>query len=244
MGIHLLRRDNRPYFIKKAALRLQQLYVRRYLAPQFDTLGDGAAFFKPWHLRLFGSPIHLGRYATVIGASDGKVRLSAWRDLEHTGEIHIGDYALICPGVRISSAVTITIGHSVMLANGVYITDADWHGVYDRTAMGPAKPVVIGNNVWIGDGTVVTKGVSIGENSIIGAGTVVTRSVPANVIAAGNPAVVVKELDPYQPMVTRADWLADPARLYRQLDDIDRAMLSENTIWRWLKYLAAPGKDD
>lgn len=239
-----MRRDHRPYFIKKVALRLQRLYVRRYLAPQFDALGEGAVFFKPWHVRLFGSPIRLGRHATVIGASDGKVRLSAWRDLRHAGEIQIGDYALVCPGVRISSAARIAIGDSVMLANGVYITDADWHGVYDRSAMGIAKPVVIGKNVWIGDSAVVTKGVTIGENSIVGAGAVVTHSMPANIIAAGNPAAVVKELDPERPMVTRADWLAEPARLYRQLDDIDRAMLSANTTWRWLKYLAAPGKED
>jgi len=239
-----VRRDHRPYFVKKAAVKFQQHYVRRYLAPQFDHLGEGAAFFKPWHVRLFGKPIRLGRYATVIGASDAKVRLSAWADLSYSGSIDIGDYALICPGVRISSAAAIEVGDSVMLANGVYITDADWHGVYDRAAMGRTAPVRIGKNVWIGDSAIVTKGVTIGENTIIGAGAVVTHNVPANVIAAGNPAAVVKTLDPTLPMVTRADWLANPSRLYRQLDDIDRAMLAGNTMWHWLRYLAAPGKND
>ncbi|MET0871100.1 MAG: DapH/DapD/GlmU-related protein, partial [Paeniglutamicibacter terrestris] len=57
-----------------------------------------------------------------------------------------------------------------------------------------AKPITIGENVWIGGGATILPGVSIGENSVIGAGSVVTRDVPANVVAVGNPARVMKKL--------------------------------------------------
>jgi acetyltransferase-like isoleucine patch superfamily enzyme len=85
-----------------------------------------------------------------------------------------------------------------MMANGTYITDSDWHTVYDRTQRSPEQPtpVHIGDNVWLGDHATVLKGVTIGDNSVVAARAVVTRDVPANVIVAGNPARVVKELDP------------------------------------------------
>jgi maltose O-acetyltransferase len=57
-----------------------------------------------------------------------------------------------------------------------------------------AKPIVIGNNVWLGGGAIVLAGVTIGENSVIGAGAVVTRDIPPNVVAAGNPARVIREI--------------------------------------------------
>jgi len=88
----------------------------------------------------------------------------------------IGKYCLLCPGVRISAGCEIVIGDSVMMAQGAFITDSDWHGVYDRSlSVGESIPVHIGRNVWIGDSAIVTKGVAIGENSIIGAGAVVVR---------------------------------------------------------------------
>ena len=57
-----------------------------------------------------------------------------------------------------------------------------------------AKPVAIGNDCWFGANVVVCPGVTIGENSVVGAGSVVTRDIPANVVAVGNPARVIREL--------------------------------------------------
>jgi acetyltransferase-like isoleucine patch superfamily enzyme len=56
-------------------------------------------------------------------------------------------------------------------------------------------PVKIGNNVWIGMGAVILKGVTIGDNAVVAAGAIVTRSVPANTIVAGNPAAAVKKFE-------------------------------------------------
>ena len=56
------------------------------------------------------------------------------------------------------------------------------------------KPITLGKNVWLGGGCTILSGVTIGDNSIIGAGSVVTKDIPANVIAAGNPARVIREI--------------------------------------------------
>jgi len=56
------------------------------------------------------------------------------------------------------------------------------------------SPIAIGDNVWLGGGAIVLPGVRIGDDSVIGAGAVVTKDVPAGVVAAGNPARVVREL--------------------------------------------------
>ena len=64
----------------------------------------------------------------------------------------------------------------------------------DRNTTYPSK-VIIGNNVWIGSGANILPGVSIGDNSIIGAGSVVIKDIPANSVAVGIPAKVIKNLD-------------------------------------------------
>ena len=65
-----------------------------------------------------------------------------------------------------------------MFAANVYISDSDWHGIYNRIRpFRCTKPVVLENNVWLGERVIVNKGVTIGENSVIGAGAVVTRDV-------------------------------------------------------------------
>ncbi len=239
-----MRKDHRPYVIKKAWLKFQKFYARHFVQPQLDALGKGFAFMRPWHVELFGAPIKIGRYATVIATSDKKVRLSVWPEKEGEGRIAIGDYALICPGVRISSAKQIIIEDNCMLANGVYITDADWHGIYDRVSLGRAVPVHLSKNVWVGDSAIICKGVRIGENSIIGAGAVVTETIPDNCIAAGNPAKVVKQLDAQERYTTRADWYADPTRLAREFIQWEQAVLKGNTFYGWLKHLLFPSDND
>ncbi len=218
--------------------------MRRFLRPQFERLGHGGHFMRPWFVELFGAPINLGRFPTVIACQDARVRLCVWPAREGSGAIRIGDYSLICPGVRISSASSVDIGHSVMMANGVYITDSDWHDLYDRTAPGKSAAVTIGDNVWLGDRAIVCKGVSIGENSVVGAGAVVVADVPPNVVAAGNPARVVKTLDPDRAVKTRRDWFADPLRLKQDLESWDRALLAGNSLAGWVRYLLRPTSED
>jgi acetyltransferase-like isoleucine patch superfamily enzyme len=170
-----------------------------------------------------------------------RVEIGVWGREEGAGTIRIGRAVLMSPGSRISASDEIVIGDGVMMANGTYITDSDWHGIYDRTRRDDTPtPVRVGDNVWIGDHATVLKGVTIGENSVVAARAVVTRDVPANVIVAGNPARVVRELDPQREMVTRLDYFADPAGQRRFFDAVDREVLAGNSFWRWLWSLLYP----
>jgi acetyltransferase-like isoleucine patch superfamily enzyme len=235
-----VRKDYRPYSVKRAWLRFQKFYTRHFLEPQLNSLGKGHAFLGPWHVQLFGGPIDIGQYATFIATADKKVRLSVWPETPGQGKIHIGDYVLVCPGVRISAAEEIVIEDNCMLANGVYVTDSDWHGIYDRVSMGHAEPVRLCKNVWVGDSVIVCKGVTIGENSIIGAGAIVVSSIPPNCVAVGNPARVVRQLDPNETFTTRAHWYADPARLAREFIRWEQAVLKGNTFFGWLRHCLFP----
>jgi len=235
-----MRKDHRPFYIKSAYLRLQRIYAHRFIRPQLAHMGRGCMFMKPWYVEIFGEPISIGDYAVIIATPDHRVRLSIWPPRPGAGRIRIGDYALICPGARLSAAGSMRIGDSCMLANGVYITDADWHDLYDRTAAGPCRPVTLEDNVWVGDSAIICKGAHIGQNSVIGAGSVVTGDIPDNVVAAGNPARVVKTLDPGRPLVTRADWFARPAHLAADIERLDRMMLKDNSLLHWLRHMAFP----
>lgn len=114
--------------------------------------------------------------------------------------VQINDYC------HINALKSVRIGDNVLIASKVFITDLE-HGSYvgDENDSRPdsivkdrplsSKPVVIENNVWIGELCSVLPGVIIGENSIIGANSVVTKSIPANSIAVGNPAKVIKQFN-------------------------------------------------
>jgi acetyltransferase-like isoleucine patch superfamily enzyme len=239
-----LRRDHRPYFLKKAFSKLQRFYTKHFLRPHFESLGHAPAIINPWYVEVFGSRIDIGDYVSIVAVSDKRVRLSVWSDAQVSGQIQIGDYCLLCPGVRISSASKINIGDNCMLASSVYITDSDWHDIYNRLALGKTEEVDIADNVWIGDSAIVCKGISIGENSIIGAGAVVVHSIPANCIAAGNPAQVVKHLDPAEPVTTRRQIFSKAANLFDEIDQLDKQLLQGNTLLSWLRYFFFPQRGD
>jgi acetyltransferase-like isoleucine patch superfamily enzyme len=239
-----VRRDHRPYFIKKLYLNIQRWYTKHILQPQFASLGRGHTFIQPWHIKVFGAPIHIGACVNMIATSDHKIRLTIWPQKKGDGYIRIGDYSLISPGVRIGAAVGIDIGPNCMLASKVYVTDSDWHGVYDRLAAGKSQPVALAANVWVGDSAILCKGVQIGANSIIGAGAVVVSDVPPNSIYAGNPARLIKKLDPQHRYTTRQQWFADPLQLDRDIDQLDQLMLQHNTLGHWLRTVIHPSKED
>ncbi len=197
---------------------------------------------KPWYIKIFGTPIHIGKCATLIASSDNKIRLSVWSNNAEKGSIHIGNYCMICPGVRIGSAERINIGDNCMIASNSYIADSDWHDIYNRIAMGKTAPVDIEDNVWVGEGAIICKGVSIGENSIIGAGSVVVSDIPPGCISAGNPARIVKRLDPNIKMITRAHFFKNPQKLLQDFDGFDRDLLGKNSLLNWMRHLLFPDK--
>lgn len=94
-------------------------------------------------------------------------------------------------GVTIGCFANIKLGNKVRCGANVLITDSDWH--LDDPRVGEPKPIIIEDNVWLGYGVVVMKGVRIGENSVIGINSIVVKDIPKNVIAAGNPCKIVKQ---------------------------------------------------
>lgn len=91
----------------------------------------------------------------------------------------------------------IFVGNNVMFAPNVIVATAT-HPVHPELRKKQAQynlPIYIGNNVWIGAGSIILPGVKIGDNSVIGAGSIVTKDIPANVVAVGNPCRVLREID-------------------------------------------------
>ena len=203
-------------------------------------MGKGGAYFKPRYIKVFGNSVHIDDYPTLIGASDANIQFTSWNIGDNQGEIIIGKYSLITPGVRIMAAEKIEIGDACMIAHGAYISDADWHGIYDRAEpVGTTKPINIKENVWIGDSAIICKGVTIGKNSIIGAGSVVTKDVPKNCIYAGNPAKFIRSLDEKE-FNTRKDFFKDPKKLAYDFDMLDKYTLKDNTFLNWIKSKVNP----
>ena len=95
-------------------------------------------------------------------------------------------------GTAIGAALSITLGKNVKCGANTLITDTDWHPEDKRA--GTNAEVIIGDNVWLGYGVKILKGVKIGENSLIGAGSIVVSNIPPNVIAAGNPCKIIRLL--------------------------------------------------
>ncbi|ARU51274.1 maltose acetyltransferase [Cellulosimicrobium cellulans] len=139
-------------------------HAREILADLLGSLGEGS-WVKPPLAVDFGSNVHLGARTFV---NSGLTALDV-------AAITVGDDCLIGPNVQL-----LTPTHPV---------DPQPR----RDKLEAAEPITLGDNVWLGGGVIVCPGVTIGDNTVVGAGSVVTRDLPANVVAVGNPARVIRE---------------------------------------------------
>jgi maltose O-acetyltransferase len=108
--------------------------------------------------------------------------------------ISIGDHTFINYGSSITAYKQVSIGRHCLLGHHLLIIDRNEYGIEQRGVAPPAAPVIIEDHVWIGSHTIILPGVCIGRRAAIGAGSVVTRDIPANCLAVGNPARVVRQL--------------------------------------------------
>jgi len=175
---------------RKYALLALRLVWRRFLTPTGRRMRlDGMLFLAP------GVKLEIGRTAQVrfgrwtwIG-HDTKIRC-------HEGEVRIGDKTVIGQECTITAYQHIWIGEQCVVADRVMMIDFD-HSVAEverpiRVQGIYKRDVRVGNNVWIGYGAQILRGVTVGDNSIVGAGAVVTKDVPANAVVAGVPARVLR----------------------------------------------------
>jgi acetyltransferase-like isoleucine patch superfamily enzyme len=109
--------------------------------------------------------------------------------------ITIGNWTTIGHHVFIFSKSEIKIGDNCLIAPFCYLVDSDHgmdYGTLIREQSMDSKSIIIGNDVWLGTGVVITKGVTIGDGAVVAARAVVTHNVPPNAIVAGTPAKVIK----------------------------------------------------
>lgn len=186
--------------VRLVKVRIQKFFVLMLCKVIGVKVGSDCMFYGfPGIYRFYKSDIIIGnacrfrsaKWSNLIGVG----RRCEINTIRKGAIIVIGDGCGLT-GTVIASAKSIQLGSNVLCGSNVTITDSDWHGIHpsERNTIGEVAGVVIGNNVWLGLNVVVLKGVTIGDNSIVGAGSVVTHSIPANVIAAGQPARVVKAL--------------------------------------------------
>lgn len=239
-----MRRDHRPLIVKRAAAAFSQFYAERYVYPQLEAIGSHCSFINPRHFHVNGPRIRVGQRLHCMATRERPIALTVHPDREQRSRLDIGSYCIVLPGVRITAATSIEIGDNCMFATNCYLTDADWHDLYDRTAApGSTRPIKLADNVWIGDSAIVCKGVTIGENSVVGAGAVVTRDVPPNTVVAGNPARPVKQLDPAREFKRREALFQEAESYDSYLRRYDAFMLKDNSLGNWLRSLVLPTRD-
>ena len=142
--------------------------------------------FTPSNIKIGYGCIFNSRHTSNLIGVNHKCIIST---LSSQASLVIGDNCGFS-GTTIGCFSSITIGNDVRVGANVLITDSDWH--LDDPRSGSSCPIV--NNVWIGYGAIIKKGVTIGENSVIGMNSVVTKDIPANVVAAGTPCRVIKNI--------------------------------------------------
>ena len=130
--------------------------------------------------------------AALLGRCGARVKIEPPFHCDYGTHLHVGDDVYMNFNCVVLDCALVRIGDRVLLGPGVQILAAT-HPVSAaerRTGREFARPVTIGDDVWLGAGVIVCPGVTIGDDTVVGAGAVVTRDLPAGVVAFGNPARV------------------------------------------------------
>lgn len=141
-----------------------------------------------------------GEALALLGQLLGSLGEGAWirppLTVDYGENIHVGARTFINNNLTALDVARITIGEDCQIGPNVQLLTPT-HPVEPqprRDKLEAAEPISLGDNVWLGGGVIVCPGVTIGDNSVIGAGSVVTHSLPANVIAVGNPARILRAI--------------------------------------------------
>lgn len=159
---------------------------RRRLAWSLASIGEGA--YVESNVKFLRHPARIALGAHVI-VKEG-VRICPTNP---EAEVSIGDWTTVGYHTFVFASLSITIGRDCLIAPFCYLVDSN-HGFRKGTLIREqplsASPIVIEDDVWLGVGVTVLRGVRIGRGAVIGAGTIVSTDVPPNAIVSGNPAAV------------------------------------------------------
>lgn len=135
-------------------------------------------------------------FKELLGSTGQKFYIENPFICDYGFNIYWGENSYANFGCIILDAAPVYIGENVMMAPSVKLFTATHPIEFKERNKGLefAKSITIGDNVWIGGGAIVNPGVTIGKNSVIGSGSVVTKDIPENVVAAGNPCRIIKNL--------------------------------------------------
>jgi acetyltransferase-like isoleucine patch superfamily enzyme len=146
-----------------------------------------------------GSGVRLSRFINLYGCGIGdETKIGAFVEIQKNARVgrrcKISSHTFICEGVVIED--NVFIGHGVTFTNDAYPRATTAHGELQSEADWKVEPTVIRQGASIGSGATILCNLTVGENAIVGAGSVVTRDVPPNVIVAGNPARILRVIEP------------------------------------------------
>ncbi|HKU24960.1 MAG TPA: acyltransferase [Candidatus Sulfotelmatobacter sp.] len=146
-----------------------------------------------------GANVRLSKFINLYGCRIGDdTKIGAFVEIQKNATVgrrcKISSHTFICEGVVIED--NVFIGHGVMFTNDAYPRATTPDGDLQSEADWSVQPTVIRRGASIGSGATILCNLSVGENAIVGAGSVVTRDVPPNVIVAGNPARILRAIQP------------------------------------------------
>ncbi len=115
---------------------------------------------------------------------------------DYGAQITVGERCFVNAGAVMLDCAAVTIGDDVQMGPNVQLLTATHPVDAAERASGweLAHPITIGSGAWLGGGVIVGPGVTVGERTVVGAGAVVVRDLPADVVAVGNPARVIRRL--------------------------------------------------
>lgn len=189
-----------PYKLHRKILQHLNVLFTLWISREFKSIGKNTRICRGLALK-GGKCITIGNKVT-IGSNTILAAHTQHNGMKFTPSIEIGDNVNIGQSSNISCINRIKIGDGVRMGRRIMLNDNS-HGTFDRDMLDiqpnlrplvSKGPIIIEENVWIGEKVCILSGVHIGKGSIIGAGSIVTKDIPAYSFAAGMPAKVIKQL--------------------------------------------------